>query len=322
MIISLEQLQHTLQDILVKHGFSEQKARLCANIFAGNSCDGVHSHGLNRFPVFIEYVKENMIDVRAEPELLTSEGVIEHWDGHLGPGMYTATLATKRAAVLAKENGFGCVTVKNTNHWMRGGAYGWQAAEENCISIFSTNTIANMPPFGGVEARLGNNPLVIAVPRKEGHVVLDMAISQFSYGKLQEYQLGGKQLPVPGGYDEQGNLTTDPKKIRESQKPLPIGYWKGSGLSIMLDLLVAGLSGGSTVAEITARQKEYGLSQIFICINAKNISESTINNIISFTKGNDPSVRYPGEQVLATRKKSMEEGVTVNDEIWQQVLML
>ena len=322
MVISFEQLQHTLETILIKHNFSEQKAQLCANIFAGNSRDGVHSHGLNRFPVFIQYVKDNVIDIAAEPEALTSEGVIEHWDGHLAPGMYTATLATKRAAVLAKKNGFGCVTVKNTNHWMRGGTYGWQAAEEDCIAICSTNTISNMPPFGGSEPRLGNNPLVIAVPRKEGHVVLDMAISQFSYGKLQEYQLRGKQLPVPGGYDEQGNLTTDPKKIRESQRTLPIGYWKGSGLSIMLDLLVAGLSGGSSVAEITARQKEYSLSQIFICIDAKNISRSTINNIISFTKGNDPSIRYPGEHVLATRKKSLEEGVIVNDEMWQQVQML
>src|SRR4051794_21402449 len=311
MVISFEQLQHTLEAILIKHNFSEQKAQLCANIFAGNSRDGVHSHGLNRFPVFIQYVKDNVIDIAAEPEALTYEGVIEHWDGHLAPGMYTATLATKRAAVLAKKNGFGCVTVKNTNHWMRGGTYGWQAAEEDCIAICSTNTISNMPSFGGSEPRLGNNPLVIGVPRKEGHVVLDMAISQFSYGKLQEYQLEGKQLPVLGGYDEQGLLTTDPKKIKESQRTLPIGYWKGSGLSMMLDILVAALGGGSSVAEITARQKEYGLSQIFICIDAKNISGSTINNIISFTKGNDPSIRYPGEHVLATRKRSLEEGVIV-----------
>jgi 3-dehydro-L-gulonate 2-dehydrogenase len=322
MIISFEQLQDKFETILIKYGFSEETAKLCANIFAGNSRDGVHSHGLNRFPAFIQHVKKGLIKVQATPEMINREGVIEHWDGKLAPGMYAATLAMQRAVEIAKENSMGCVAVKNTNHWMRGGTYGWQAADERCIGICATNTIGNMPPWGGVGARLGNNPLVIAVPRREGHVVLDMAMSQFSYGKMQEYQLAGKELPVAGGYDIQGNLTTNPATIRESQRTLPIGFWKGSGLSLMIDLLVAGLSGGRTVGEITSMKSEYGLSQIFICIDARNVSESIINNIISFTKGDDSSVRYPGEQVLATRKKSLEEGVIINDEIWQQVLML
>jgi 3-dehydro-L-gulonate 2-dehydrogenase len=323
MNLSFSELQHQFQTILVKHGFEKQRATLCANIFAGNSRDGVHSHGLNRFPAFIQHVKEGFIHINTEPESTGREGVIEHWDGHLAPGMYTATLAMQRAIALAKENGIGCVTVKNTNHWMRGGTYGWQAADAGCIGICATNTIANMPPWGGEEPRLGNNPLVIAVPRKEAPVVLDMAVSQFSYGKLQEYELSGRPLPVPGGYDEQGTLTTDPKKIRVSKRTLPIGYWKGSALSLMLDLLVAGLSGGRTVAQITASTKEYGLSQIFICMNATNLSASIVEEIIGFTKSSaGTQIRYPGEQVLARRKKSEKEGIPVNDEIWQQVLKL
>src|SRR5207237_10438384 len=100
----------------------------------------------------------------SEPETLSRDGVTENWDGHLAPGMYTATLAMRRAITLAKENSMGCVAVKNTNHWMRGGTYGWQAADAGYIGICVTNTIANMPPWGGKEPRLGNNPLVIAVP--------------------------------------------------------------------------------------------------------------------------------------------------------------
>jgi 3-dehydro-L-gulonate 2-dehydrogenase len=322
MLITFFELQDKLKNILIKYGFSSDKAEMCAQIFAGNSRDGVSSHGLNRFPAFIYNVRDGLINVNAEPVILGNEGVIERWDGDLGSGMYIATLATERAIKIASENGMGCVAVKNTNHWMRGGTYGWQAAEAGCIAICATNTIGNMPAWGGTEPRVGNNPLVIAVPRKAGHVVLDMAMSQFSYGKLQEYQLAGKELPVAGGYDKKGQLTTDPGKIRDSQRPLPIGYWKGSGLSIMIDLLVAGLSGGRTVGDITGLEKEYGLSQIFICINAKHLSPSIIENIISFTKGMDSSVRYPGEQVLATRRKSLQEGVLVDDTIWEQVLAL
>jgi 3-dehydro-L-gulonate 2-dehydrogenase len=322
MLISFDNLKHQFEIILLKEGFSKHKAQLCAEIFAGNSRDGVHSHGVNRFPVFIQHVKEKLIDVHAEPGTVNREGVTEHWNGNFAPGMYTATLATQRAIEIAQENNIGCVTVKNTNHWMRGGTYGWQAADANCIGICVTNTIANMPPWGATQPRLGNNPMVIAVPRKEGHVVLDMAMSQFSYGKLQEYQLADKALPVPGGYDENGALTTDANKIKTSRRILPVGYWKGSGLSLMLDILVAGLSGGKTVAQITAQKKEYGLSQIFICIDAQHLPSSVVEEIISFTKSDNVSVRYPGEQVLMTRKKSLKEGVIVNDKIWEQVIEL
>lgn len=322
MNIPYEELKIQFETILLKYGFEKQKASLCANIFADNSRDGIYSHGLNRFPTFIQYVKDGHINIYTEPEKINCEGVMEHWDGNLAPGMYTATLAMQRAILLAKENSVGCVTVKNTNHWMRGGTYGWQAADAECIGICSTNTIANMPPWGGIKPRLGNNPLVIAVPRRGGHVVLDMAMSQFSYGKLQEYQLAGKPLPVPGGYDNEGALTTDAEKIRESRRTLPVGYWKGSGLSLMLDLLVAGLSGGRTVAQITAHGTEYGLSQIFICVNAHNISATIVEEIISFAKSSSTPTYYPGEKTLATRKKNLEEGIPVDDEIWKQVLKL
>ena len=97
------------------------------------------------------------------------------------------------------------------------------------ISISFTNTIANLPPWGGLDPRLGNNPLVIAVPRAAGHVVLDMAISQYAYGKLQRYKANNEQLPLPGGYDNAGHLSTNPAAIIESKRTLPIGFWKGFG---------------------------------------------------------------------------------------------
>src|SRR6266487_2920361 len=158
MNISYEQLQHQFETILLKHGFEKEKAALCANIFAGNSRDGVHSHGLNRFPTFIQHVKDGLINIHAEPEAISRDGATEHWDGHLAPGMYTATFVMQRAIELAKENSIGCVTVKNTNHWMRGGTYGWQAADAGCVGICATNTIANMPPWGSTAPGLGNNP--------------------------------------------------------------------------------------------------------------------------------------------------------------------
>ncbi|WP_161889464.1 3-dehydro-L-gulonate 2-dehydrogenase [Pontibacter russatus] len=327
MKVSFEELQAQFERVLLKLNFAAEKAALCARIFAENSRDGVYSHGLNRFPVFVQMVRDGLIAVDAEPERVAQNGVTEQWDGHLAPGMYTATKAMERAIALAKENGMGCVAVRNTNHWMRAGTYGWQAADAGCIGICSTNTIANMPPWGGTDPRLGNNPLVIAIPRKEGHIVLDMAMSQFSYGKLQEYELKGKELPVAGGYDEHGQLTIDPTQIRKTKRTLPIGFWKGSGLSLVLDVLVASLSDGRTTGEITVTGSEAGVSQLFLCINANHIDESISGRIIQYTKSSglldgEGEIRYPGESSLATRRRNAEGGIPVNEHIWQQVLAL
>ncbi|MFD1187100.1 3-dehydro-L-gulonate 2-dehydrogenase [Pontibacter rugosus] len=322
--VTFDELKAQFNKVLLKVGFNEECAELCARVFAENSRDGVYSHGLNRFPVFVQMVKDGLIKVDAEPESISQNGVLEQWDGHMGPGIYVALKATERAIELAKKNGMGCVAVRNTNHWMRGGTYGWQAAEEGCVCICATNSIANMPPFGGKEPRLGNNPLVIAVPRKEGHLVLDMAISQFSYGKMQEYELKEEDLPVDGGYDREGNLTKDPGKIRESERPLPIGFWKGSGLSFMLDVLVASLSSGRGVAEVTKSGSEAGVSQFFLCIDAEKIDGAILNSIVDYTKSSQPAegkgeVRYPGEGTMATRRKNKEEGIPVSEEMWQKV---
>lgn len=325
MTIPFNTLQERFYTVLLNTGFNEHKAKLIARIFAENSRDGVYSHGLNRFPGFIQAVNNGLIVPDAEAEVVGQNGAIEYWDGHLGPGMYIATKAMERAIAIAKGAGIGCVSVKNSNHWMRGGTYGWQAADAGCVGICVSNTIANMPPWGGREPRLGNNPLVIAVPRPQGHIVLDMAISQFSYGKLQEYELNGRELPVAGGYDEEGALTTDPKQVKATQRTLPIGFWKGSGLSFILDVLVASLSGGQSVGQITAGKSETGLSQLFICINAPHLNQSLIDEIIQYTKGAEPvsggeKIYYPGEKTLATRLKNEEEGIPVDKAIWQQVL--
>ena len=137
--ISFDDLKAEFQRILLSLAFSNEKAELCADIFASNSRDGVYSHGLNRFPVFVEYVQEGLVLPGVEPAVVSGFGAIESWDGNLAPGIYTATLAMRRAVELSAQFGIGCVAVKNTNHWMRGGTYGWQAADAGFIGICITN---------------------------------------------------------------------------------------------------------------------------------------------------------------------------------------
>ncbi|WP_179413125.1 3-dehydro-L-gulonate 2-dehydrogenase [Mucilaginibacter sp. E4BP6] len=329
MRIPFAKLQSEFKRILLNLDFTDAKADKCATVFAENSRDGVYTHGLNRFPVFVNMVKQGLVKPDAEATKTGGFGAIEQWDGNLGPGILNAGFCMSRAIELAKTNGIGCVALKNTNHWMRAGTYGWQAADAGFIGICFTNTIANLPPWGGIDPRLGNNPLVIAVPRNDGNVVLDMAISQYSVGKLQQYKMNNEQLPLPGGYDKDGNLSTDPTIILEAKRALPIGFWKGAGLSLVLDLLASILSQGNSTASITQKEKESGVSQVFICIKPQdnNYTANIIEEIISYTKSSRPekegaSISYPGENTLRTREKSLAEGVLVDERIWEKVQAL
>src|SRR3984957_18102930 len=323
-------LFEALNKAVLRLGLAEGRAAMCARLFAETTRDGVYTHGLNRFPRFAAMVANGRIDVHAEPTRVAGVGGLERWDGHRGVGNLNAHAAMLRAMALAKEHGIGGVALANTNHWMRGGAYGWLAAEAGLFAMCWSNTLANVPAWGATTPTLGNNPLVIAVPRPGGHVVLDMAMSQFSYGTLEAYSKRGQPLPVDGGFDSAGNLTKDAAAIEASKRALPVGYWKGSGLSLVLDMLAAMLSGGNAAYQIPLDPfRETGLSQIFLAIDPSSIAnpqelietaEGILNSLHEATPV-DPNkpVRYPGEQTLQVREENLRLGVPVDPEIWQQI---
>jgi 3-dehydro-L-gulonate 2-dehydrogenase len=329
MRIPFEQLSQTLSAILLKIGFSAERANECARLFAETTLDGVYSHGLNRFPVFIDYIEKGYVQIQATPEKKNAFGSWEQWEGNLGPGNLNAYKCMIRAIELSKSAGMSCVALRNTNHWMRAGTYGWQAAEKNCIAICFTNTIPNMPPWGGKDSRIGNNPLVIAIPGQDGkHIVLDTAMSMYSYGKMEVYKRQNRILPFEGGFSQSGELTKDPTEILASRRPLPIGYWKGSGLSILLDMLAALLSQGNAVADIGKKEAEYALSQVFICFDANRIEipfiQQVTGELTEYLKSSavldgSGGIYYPGERTLLTRKENLEKGIPVDELIWEQV---
>ncbi len=332
MRIPFETLYNEFLRVLLKLNFDTQRAELCACLFTETSRDGVYSHGLNRFPRFVNDIQKGLVNVSAIPTLVRGNGNSEQWDGGYGVGNLNARFAMSRAIELANQHGFGYVALRHTNHWMRGGTYGWLAAEAGCMGICWTNTTPNMPVWGGLENRLGNNPLIVAVPRKNGHIVLDSSISQFSFGKVESYRRKGERLPYPGGFDETGRITDDPAVIEKTNSGLPIGYWKGSGLSLMLDLLVTILSGGRSVFQIGESEEEYGLSQIFIAFDITKVTNpdwaaARIDQIIQNLKtatpvAGDGKIYYPGEKTLTTRQENNRLGIPVEPFYWDKLRAL
>lgn len=326
-----ERLRGEFCRILNGLGFSRTKTEELATVYADNSLDGVYTHGVNRFARFVEYVRDGIVRTDAEPVSTGQWGNMERWDGRSGAGILNALFCTGRAMDIASRHGIGLVGLSNTNHWMRGGTYGRKAADGGYLFIGWTNTSPNMPVWGGADPRIGNNPLVMAVPCDHHPVVLDMAMSQYSFGALETHARLGRSLSVPGGFDTSGEKTTDPAGILATGRLLPAGYWKGSGLAVVLDMFAAVLSGGMTTGEIRARSNESGLSQVFIAIdisqfqspgNVADIVRAVIEDIRASVPAEAGEVMYPGERVMKTRKQNLEHGIPVEVDIWNAILDL
>ena len=339
--IDFDELRARVERVMLALGLSPERAALSARLTAETDRDGVRTHGVARLPRFAQWVREGRIDPAAQPERAAEFGVIERWRGNRGPGNLAAYAAMQRAMEIAATHGMGCVALADTSHWMRAGTFGWQAAEAGFAAMCWTNTLPNLPPWGASTPALGNNPLVVAIPHnamdgnsiRPAPIVLDMAMSQFSYGSLASYATRGVELPVPGGFDAAGNLTRDAKAIEESQRALPIGFWKGSGLAFVLDVLAAMLTGGLATHELPRDPaKEVGQSQVFLAIAAQSLA--AMDELSKIAQGAIDAVhaaepvelgkpaRYPGEAVLRTRAESLSLGVGVEDAAWEQFVEL
>ena len=309
-----------------------QDAKRFAEIFAGNSLDGVYSHGMNRYPRYLSDMESGLCDAKVtQAERVSGLGGLEVWDAHFGVGPLIAQQMAERAIELAGTHGIACVALRNNSHWLRAGRYGLMMADAGMMGLCMTNTCMNLVAYGAKEPSTGNNPITIAIPRRAGSLVMDMAVSQYAFGKLEIMAQEGGMLDTPCGYDTDGNLTNDPKKIVESGLMTPMALWKGSALSIMIDLMVSMLSLGRTSLEIgTPADGEKGMSQMFVCMNPAAVidmdkAEAQMEKTIAFLNSLEPKdgvhgVHAPGENLEKTRARNRERGIPVTEQTWAKIL--
>lgn len=328
MLVPFDILKSEFCRVLLSRGMDARSAEESAMMFAMASADGVHTHGLNRFFAYVGMIDGKTMDLGGRPRLVSSSGALEIYDACRGPGNLNALFAIDRATMISEKHTISLVALRNNTHWMRPGYYGLRAAERKKIAILFTNTCPNMPAWGGDDPRIGNNPLVIAVPGRDHPFLLDIAMSMFSYGKLEKLAMERRQCLVDGGLDSHGYPTRDPGKILESKKLFPIGFWKGSGLSIALDLMASVISGGFATKDI-AMDCEYPC-QIFITIDIARIGDygemlAKVEDTLSYVRSSVPldpqaPVRCPGDGLFEQRRRSMQEGVYCDDRLYRKLV--
>lgn len=331
--IKFEEAVAVMERKLIAHGVEAGRARTVAETAAGISRDGIYSHGINRFKRLILSIDSGICDAAAAPERIAGLGGFERWEGNHGIGIINAMACTDRAIELARAHGVACVSLCNTNHWFRGGTYGWRIAEAGMTGIVFTNTKSNMVYHGTLDRVLGTTPLVIALPRSSGPVVADVSLGEYSYGKLQLADLAGKQMDKPAGYDCGDNVSRDPKAVMKEARLLPLGEYKGSAINLLLDLIASTTSLGNSACDVRdIPGDENSVSQTFIAINSRAVNcaqaeEEIADRLLSHLLNARPAPgfsapRYPGQNVPQVRAENTANGIPVDEAVWQAILDL
>lgn len=240
-----------LQAIFRRHGTSPHVAEILAHNCAMCERDGARSHGIFRVPGYIASLATGWVDGKALPRVEdVAPGFcrVDAMNGFAQPA-----LAAARALFAAKirANGVAILAIRNSHHLSALWPDIEPFANEGLMALSLINSFACTVPFGARQAVFGTNPMAFAAPRAGGPpIVFDMATSAMANGDVQIAAQTGRALPPEAGVDAAGNPTTDPNAVLEGGALLPFGGHKGSALSMMIELMCAGLTGGKFSFEV------------------------------------------------------------------------
>ena len=252
-------------------GVDADDARLTATSLVSADRRGIASHGVVMLPLYVERIRGGSVSPTARPTVVSDAGAVVVLDGGHGLGQVTARDGMDLAVERAGLHGVGVVVVRHAFHF--GGAYepARRAAEAGLIGIAACNTRPLMPAPGGATRVVGNNPLAIAVPRRDdAPVIVDLAMSEAAMGRIRLAAAQGSPIPPTWATDADGRPTTDPTAAITGML-LPAAGPKGYGLAFMIDLLTGGLSGGAVGSQVQGlfgdRSVPYDCSHLFIAMD-------------------------------------------------------
>ena len=322
-----ERLRKVITEIIAAVGLEPAMAGVFAESIVAADLRGVKSHGAIRVPEYVRRVESGVMDPKAKAHFVRDEGAVGLLDGANGFGQAAGCTAMRRAIEKAQALGIGLVGVRNSNHFGIASYYAMMALEAGMIGVVLTNASPAMNPFGTTQPLLGTNPIAVAVPAgAEKPIVLDMSTSLVARGKIRFAALTGKEIPLGWATDAQGEPTTDAQKALKGSLE-PIGGPKGSGLSLMVDLLCGVLTGSCLTGEVKTIVDVSGPAKtghIFGAIDAgrfvgSELFKQNVDAVIRRIKGlparAGQKVFMPGEIEFDLAARREQEGVPVAEEV-------
>ena len=239
--IPSERLRDFVGKVLAKLGVRADVAEHLREALMQASLRGVDSHGIRLLPHYIEGVKKGRINPSPNYKFEKTSFSTGTFDADHTFGHAAGMEAARKAIELAGEAGTGHVAIYNSSHFGAAAFYALEIAKHDMIGMSFTNTDALIKTYAGKKPFLGNNPICFAAPCKdEEPFCLDMATSVLTFNKVRQLREEGAEAPSGVGADKSGIETTDPEKI---EMLLPVGGYKGYGLSMMVEILCSLLTG-------------------------------------------------------------------------------
>src|SRR5262249_34382379 len=243
--------------LLLAHGVPEPDAATVAACLVGADLRGVDTHGPCPLPGYLARLRPGLINPRPvlKPERVTP--AVAALDGQNGFGFVVGTRAMQEAIAIAREFGVGVVLARRSTHFGMAAAYVLQALDAGLISLVFSNASPAMPPWGARTALLGTNPFAAGAPAgRHPPFLLDMSPAVAARGKIRRAERRGEKIPLGYALDADGLPTCDPKAALGGVV-LPIGTYKGSGLSMLMDIFGGVISGANYGGGVAAPSKRY-----------------------------------------------------------------
>ena len=240
-------LQGFAADLLRAGGFTADQAEQTAAMLVWANLRGADSHGVLRIPRYVEMVQLGLINPSAEPRQVSGKGAVAVLDADRAPGAVAMNLAARTAMQLSDVHGIGWCAVRSISHAGAIGYYANQVAQAGRVGIAMTASKPLMIYHGSSAEGVSTNPIAIAAPttNPDRPLLLDMSTASVALGKIMAARDGGHTIPAGWGVDADGRETTDPRKVKAV---LPMAGPKGSGLSLMIEVLASVLAGNPLIA--------------------------------------------------------------------------
>ncbi len=330
--LSFEELSDLSNRALIRAGLSDADAATVTHVLVTGEGVGLPTHGVIRLISYIARLNGGGVDPNAVPSVDRRAPSLALVDGNNALGPVVATAAMNAALEMVAETGIAYVTCNNSNHIGPMVPYALDICRAGYLLFGGTGATSTMAPFGGAEARIGNNPICFAAPcPEEPHFILDMAISVAARGKIRQARDAGEQIPEGWAVGPDGQPTTDPVTALDGFL-IGIGGPKGSGLSMTVEIFSSVMSGAAVMKDVRPWAKAdepQGLGHFMTLIDPARLlgKEAFADGMRKYvesyrsTKPADPEnpVMIAGEREQTNLLAANRDGMVVNPDVLKQV---
>lgn len=323
MLLSPAVLDHATTTVLAHAGLSPDQAQTVASVLVYADKRGMWSHGVYRLDSYVKRILAGGVNVAPNIEITSRGSAALLVDGDSGMGPVVSMKAMDATIELAKETGIALALVGKSGHFGMASAYSDRAAASGQIGMVWTTTSAVMAPWGGRGRLLGNNPIAVSIPTQSGSpITLDMALSVVAGGKIRIFADRGDRIPSGWALDEAGRETTDPSAARRGSL-MPVGGYKGYGLSFITEAILVGLTSGIFGFEAPdlwdAPGTRQSISHLFITVDVGHYCSplafsEAVSRLIKAIKDTQPippadNILLPGELEQIRALQSEKAGI-------------